>query len=333
MSEILIKIKQTSSNTTNEIKIPKEATVSELKTKIEELTSIKPELQNLVYKGRILANEKILNDYGLDNDHVIILVKKYVEEKKEEKSTEKKETTTSNNGNINTTSNIPSNQNQSQSNLNQDPFSMYGNMGFGGMGGMGGLGGNMDMNQLNELMSNPMYQQAMDQVLSNPQMVQRMLDNPQIKPLLDQNPHLRQMMSNPDFLRTMMNPQTLQGLSSMMGGQGQNQGQGQNNLGLNPLLFSGFPMGGSSNLGQSQNTENTGTTNTSNTNNTNPFNNLYSGMNFNPYQNINPREAYQEQNKKLKEMGFTNDDANYEALGKTGGNVDAAVERLLNMLG
>lgn len=31
-------------------------------------------------------------------------------------------------------------------------------------------------------------------------------------------------------------------------------------------------------------------------------------------------------------MGFINEDANYEALSKTGGNVDAAVERLLNML-
>jgi len=31
-------------------------------------------------------------------------------------------------------------------------------------------------------------------------------------------------------------------------------------------------------------------------------------------------------------MGFINEDANYDALTKTMGNVDAAVERLLNML-
>jgi len=48
--------------------------------------------------------------------------------------------------------------------------------------------------------------------------------------------------------------------------------------------------------------------------------------------NVNPREAYKEQNERLKEMGFINEDANFEALKKTGGNVDAAVERLLNML-
>lgn len=54
---------------------------------------------------------------------------------------------------------------------------------------------------------------------------------------------------------------------------------------------------------------------------------------MNNLNNVNPREAYKDQNEKLKEMGFTNDDLNFDALAKTGGNVDAAVERLLNMLG
>ena len=39
----------------------------------------------------------------------------------------------------------------------------------------------------------------------------------------------------------------------------------------------------------------------------------------------------EEQNEKLKDMGFINDDLNFEVLAKTNGNVDAAVERLLNM--
>ena len=43
-------------------------------------------------------------------------------------------------------------------------------------------------------------------------------------------------------------------------------------------------------------------------------------------------EAFKDQNQKLKDMGFTNDDLNFEVLKITGGNVDAAVERLLNML-
>lgn len=56
-------------------------------------------------------------------------------------------------------------------------------------------------------------------------------------------------------------------------------------------------------------------------------------MNFggNVNSNVDPKEAYKEQNQKLKDMGFTNDDLNFETLKITGGNVDAAVERLLNM--
>lgn len=302
MSEINIKIKQTSTNTTLDITISKESTVLELKKIIEEKTQIVPDLQNLVYKGRILSNNSTLSEYKLDNDHCIILVKKHVE-KTEEKKTENVTSSSNNTTTTNSTSQNP--------NSNVDPFSLFANAGLGGLGG--GLGGNMDMNQINQLMGNPMYQQAMDQVLSNPQMVQRMLDNPQIKPLLDQNPQLRLMMSNPDFLRSMMNPETLQGLSSMMGGQG-----------LGSLMSQGFP---SLNTTQTSNQNQTGQQNQ-----VNPLAGL-GGLGLNPYGNVNPREAYKDQNEKLKEMGFTNDDANFDALSKTGGNVDAAVERLLNMLG
>ncbi len=299
MSEINIKIKQTSTNTTLDITISKESTVLELKNIIEEKTQIVPDLQNLVYKGRILSNNSTLSEYKLENDHCIILVKKHVE-KTEEKKTENVTSTSNTTTTTNSTSQIP--------NSNVDPFSLFGNAGFGGLGG--GLGGNMDMNQINQLMSNPMYQQAMDQVFSNPQMLQSMLNNPQIKPLLDQNPQLRTMMSNPDFLRTMMNPETLQGLSSMMGGQG-----------MGSLMQQGFPS-----LNTSQ------TSNQGQQSLVNPLAGL-GGLGLNPYGNVNPREAYKDQNEKLKEMGFTNDDANFDALSKTGGNVDAAVERLLNMLG
>jgi hypothetical protein len=59
---------------------------------------------------------------------------------------------------------------------------------------------------------------------------------------------------------------------------------------------------------------------------------IIAGQSSNTNQNVDPKVAYQEQNKVLKDMGFTNDDLNFEVLKQTGGNVDAAVERLLNML-
>ncbi len=42
--------------------------------------------------------------------------------------------------------------------------------------------------------------------------------------------------------------------------------------------------------------------------------------------------AFADQNQKLKDMGFINEDLNLEVLKQTGGNVDAAVEKLLNLL-
>lgn len=45
-----------------------------------------------------------------------------------------------------------------------------------------------------------------------------------------------------------------------------------------------------------------------------------------------PKELYKEQNKTLKDMGFINEELNFQVLAQTFGNVDAAVERLLNMM-
>jgi ubiquilin len=190
-------------------------------------------------------------------------------------------------------------------------------------------------------------------MLNNPQVLNAILENPSIKPMLDSNPLMRSMLSNPQFLQTLMDPTVLQNMSNMM-----------NTMNSSNTGFS-FPNTNTSNT-SSQNTQNTNSTtdstnpsNTSTNNTTSsiptnpfsqgsfpfpmfnpgfgfPFMNMNSMNNFtNPLvnnQNIDPKEKYKEQNQKLKEMGFINDDLNIEVLTKTGGNIDAAVERLLNML-
>jgi len=49
--------------------------------------------------------------------------------------------------------------------------------------------------------------------------------------------------------------------------------------------------------------------------------------------NLPPAERFKDQLQQMKDMGFTNQDMNIEVLQQTGGNVNAAIERLLNMLG
>lgn len=220
--QINLKVKQTSNNTTFDVAISKNASVLELKKACSELTKLTEKEQNLVYKGRILADDKNLNDYNVQNDHTIILVKKFVEkeEKAEPKTTTGTTTTTQTTGPSTT-------QTTSTTNQNLDPFSMFGNMGSmggglggnlgGGLGGMGGMGG-VDPSQLSGMLNNPQYMQMMNEMLSDPNTLNMILNNPQLKPLLDSNPQLRQMMQNPQMMQMMLNPQNIQNALNMMGG-------------------------------------------------------------------------------------------------------------------
>ena len=52
-----------------------------------------------------------------------------------------------------------------------------------------------------------------------------------------------------------------------------------------------------------------------------------------PPPSVNYKELYQIQLGQMQGMGFTNESVNLEALKATGGNVEAAVDRLLGMLG
>ena len=76
MEEIQVKIKMTSNAKVYNVKITKSDTILKLKEEVEKQTQIPPLSQNLVYKGRILVNEKLVSDYNIENDHTIILVNK-----------------------------------------------------------------------------------------------------------------------------------------------------------------------------------------------------------------------------------------------------------------
>lgn len=49
--------------------------------------------------------------------------------------------------------------------------------------------------------------------------------------------------------------------------------------------------------------------------------------------NLSPEERYKDQLDQLEQMGFTNKQLNCDILQQVGGNVDIAVERLLNLMG
>lgn len=164
-------------------------------------------------------------------------------------------------------------------------------IGFPGM--FGGAGPSADeMAQMNQMMQNP---ETLDSVINlmtaNPELMQNIMAmDPRFQSL---PPEMRQMMANPEFLRMAMRMN-----SSMMSGSG---------------FGSGGSVGGIS----------------SSPNQSNPF----GAFSFPPAastSNEPPEIRFQNQLAQLNDMGFFDADENIRALLATGGNVNAAIERLLN---
>lgn len=221
--------------------------------------------------------------------------------------------------------------------------------GFGNMGGMGGMGGMQDEASMREMLNNPMMRSMMDSFITNPEMMRSMIGmNPETAHLLN-DPMFNMMLSNPELMRASLNMLNAR-QNPAAAGAGTN-----GNTDINPFNF----MSGS--------TPASGTT--SATTGANPNSNAAAeafmqmmmrnsggaagagqgqgmggmgGMGAAP---ISPRDAdlagtsraarenaavmYAEQIQTIMGMGFTDADAILSALIYTGGNVEAAIDRLL----
>ena len=76
MEQIEVNIKLTSNNYIYNIQIRKSDTILQLKEYCQIISDIPQVQQILLYKGKILYNEKFINDYNIENNDNIILAKK-----------------------------------------------------------------------------------------------------------------------------------------------------------------------------------------------------------------------------------------------------------------
>nr|GEW37935.1 hypothetical protein [Tanacetum cinerariifolium] len=184
-----------------------------------------------------------------------------------------------------------------------------------GLGGLGlpGLGRPAEgMPDMSQLMQNPAISQMMQSLLSDPQYMEQIIgQNPQLRSMFDSNPQLREMMQNPEVLRQLTSPEMMQQMMSLRQLLPQLNQQSpldptqpgatagpQNNMGLDMLMnmFGGLGAGGM------------------------PAPNV---------PDVPPEQLYATQLAQLQEMGFFDTQENIRALRASGGNVHAAVERLL----
>jgi len=191
------------------------------------------------------------------------------------------------------------------------------------------------MDQTLAMLENPQLRNAMTSaLLENPQMMQQMMDmNPQMRQLRNENPELAQVMSNPEFLRTMMDPNVMRSMMSLQQSMQQQQQGNPNNM-LNSLMNLQQALGPSNSMFPSDTRIPSGV----------PaapgggldFSSLLQqtqNMNLLPQQHSTSQQQQQRRYDhlvtQLIDMGFDDRESNLRALQATGGNINRAVDYLL----
>ncbi|KAI1301779.1 Ubiquilin-1 [Halotydeus destructor] len=209
-----------------------------------------------------------------------------------------------------------------------------GSAGMFNSSGMQGLMQQMTQNpeMLQSTLSSPMMQSMMQSLASNPEMMQQMMSsnpmlagNPQLQEQMRQAmPMMAQQLQNPETRELLTNPQALEAMMQIQRGVEQLQRVAPNLVpGANPFAGLGgmpttTPAPASGQTGSEPGLGN--------------LNQLMAQM-FNQQQSAGnqqpPEERFRDQLEQLSGMGFVNREANIRALLATFGDVNAAVERLL----
>ncbi|KAH3674534.1 hypothetical protein WICMUC_003211 [Wickerhamomyces mucosus] len=356
-----------------EFTVPLSLKVLELKEKIAAESETPATAQRLIYSGRVLKDNDTLDTYKIKSGHTIHLVKSAASRQAASNTasnpvstsgTDSTQSTSTNNND----SSVPSNLSSGQGAFN--PLAGLTGARYAGLAqlpseSMFGPDGGMVLpneEDMERMMSTPGFQQGMNEMLRNPQMLDYLIEQspqlramgPQVREML-QSDQFRQMLSNPQLMRQMRDMQR------MFGGA----------PGAQPQAAS-FPAPGQQTASNNTNTT-TDSTNTTidnqagaGSNGANPFAAMFPGgippvnpfaafgganqggfNQFNPelLQSIlgggngtsaqeqdtrPPEERYESQLRQLNDMGFFDFDANVQALRRSGGSVQGAVEKLLN---
>jgi len=206
---------------------------------------------------------------------------------------------------------------------------------------------NSDPNMQSNMMSSPFMQQMMNQMMSNPQMLSSIMqqhpmyaNNPQLAEQVSQQfPQIMERMQNPQVQAAMTNPQVMAAIQQIQQGMQTLQSEAPELMPVFGLGPGSMPAG----LGNLSTTNTpSSTTSTPSTPGSTPANPQLSqlfGQMMNTMQQqqqptnaapaLAPEQRYQIQLEQLSSMGFNNRAANIQALISTGGDVNAAIERLI----
>ncbi|XP_039974633.1 ubiquilin-4 [Xiphias gladius] len=332
-----------------DIAISEDSSVAQFKQEVSKRFEAKQDQLVLIFTGKILKDGDTLKQHGIKDGHTVHLVIRTAP-----KSTGGSASQTSSSAappQQNTGSTNPSVAGGTRVDTSQTPTQAANAMsGLGDLSGLLGLGMGssnfMEMQQqvqrqlmsnpqmLSQLMGNPLVQNMM----SNPDLMRQMFaGNPQMQQLMERNPDVSRVFSNPDLMRQMQNPETLSMLTNPRAMQALIQiQQGLQTLqaevpgfmsSLSPGGLTVPPTtGGSVPPAQPPSPAAASGSSPSQQQLMQQMLQMFSGGGASLQ---TPEVRFQQQLDQLNAMGFINREANLQALIATGGDVNAAIERLL----
>ncbi|KAL8729642.1 MAG: hypothetical protein Q9166_004591 [cf. Caloplaca sp. 2 TL-2023] len=221
--------------------LPLSTTVLDLKTKLStsEYADIPPDRQRLIYSGRVLKDADTLASYKIKEGNTVHLVKGAASNQRQHPANQGSSTNAGTSGATPSPQGVPTNLAAGTGNnpLAGLTGARYAGMaqlpGAGMFGPDGGMGAPPGPEQMAEMLQNPQYASQLNEVLSNPDLVNSMIEgNPMLRGMGDSarqalnNPQFRRMMTDPEMLRQMAQMQRqFPGMFGGMGGGvgGQNQ--------------------------------------------------------------------------------------------------------------
>ncbi|KAL8838381.1 MAG: hypothetical protein Q9170_002141 [Blastenia crenularia] len=232
---------KSSSDAKYTITVPLSITVLDLKSKLStsEYADIPPDRQRLIYSGRVLKDADTLVSYKIKEGNTVHLVKGAASNQRQNPANQGSSTNTAGSGATPGAQGVPSNLAAGTGNnpLAGLTGARYAGMaqlpGAGMFGPDGGMGAPPGPEQMAEMLQNPQYASQLNEVLSNPDLVNSMIEgNPMLRGMGDSarqalnNPQFRRMMTDPEMLRQMAQMQRqFPGMFGGMGGMGGAQNQ------------------------------------------------------------------------------------------------------------
>ncbi|KAL9604266.1 MAG: hypothetical protein Q9219_000664 [cf. Caloplaca sp. 3 TL-2023] len=212
---------KSSSDAKYAITVPLSTTVLDLKNKLStsEYADIPSDRQRLIYSGRVLKDADTLASYKIKEGNTVHLVKGAASNQRQNPANQSSTAAAGGSGATAGAQGVPTNLAAGTGNnpLAGLTGARYAGMaqlpGAGMFGPDGGMGAPPGPEQMAEMLQNPQYAAQLNEVLSNPDLINSMIEgNPMLRGMGDS---ARQALNNPQFRRMMTDPDTLRQMAQM----------------------------------------------------------------------------------------------------------------------